>query len=378
MRKLILILLLFPLVSFGQNDGYELCYKLGNRSFNTNTDAIKSFQKVLAVANLKTNRFVILPCDNISNAMASVYEGFRYILYKESWINQSDYWSKMAILAHEVGHHINGHTLSGYSLNESRQVELEADDWAGYAMAKIGASLAQTLELTKRVSTGDDTNSTHPNRAKRIAALTSGWNIGSEKTTKKVPEKYVPDSSNISAEEYYNRANEKSENGDENGAIVDYTKAIELAPNNADAYNNRGVSKRNLKDHNGAIVDYTKAIEKKPDYANAYNNMGVSKVDLKDYPAAIADYTKAIELDPDYANAYNNRGASKGDLKDYQAAIADYTKAIELDPDYADAYVNRGVSKENLGDLNGACKDWKKAASLGEEEAAKWVRDDCN
>ena len=183
MKKLLLVLLLVPLVSFGQDDGYELCFELRNRSFSTNEDATKALQKILSVANLKTNRFVILPCDNIGNAMAAVYEGFRYILYKESWIDKSDYWSKMAILAHEVGHHINGHTLSGYSLADSKRVELEADDWAGYAMGVLGASLTQTLELTKRFPDGDDSNSTHPNRAKRINALTVGWNIGSKKGT---------------------------------------------------------------------------------------------------------------------------------------------------------------------------------------------------
>ena len=159
MKRLLLVLLLVPLISFGQNDGYELCFEIGNRSFNTNKDATEALQKVLSVANLKTNRFVILPCDNIGNAMAAVYEGFRYILYKESWLSQSNYWSKMAVLAHEVGHHINGHTLSGYSLSESRRVELEADDWAGYAMGVLGASLTQTLELTKRFPDGDDSNS---------------------------------------------------------------------------------------------------------------------------------------------------------------------------------------------------------------------------
>ena len=171
-----------PLVSFGQYDGYELCYELKNRNFNTNKEAIEALQKILSVANLKTNRFVILPCNNINNAAATVYKEFRYILYNESWLSQSNYWSKMAVLAHEVGHHINGHLLSGYSLAENRRVELEADDWAGYAMAVLGASLTQTLELTKIFPEGDDTNSSHPNRVKRIAALTTGWNTGSKKS----------------------------------------------------------------------------------------------------------------------------------------------------------------------------------------------------
>ena len=46
---------------------------------------------------------------------------------------------------------------------------------------------------------------------------------------------------------------------DHNGAIRDYTKAIELDPNDANAYYNRGVSKENLGDLNGACADWKKA-----------------------------------------------------------------------------------------------------------------------
>ena len=49
MKKLLLLLLLVPLVSFGQNDGYKLCFEIGNRSFNTNKDATEALQKVLSV-----------------------------------------------------------------------------------------------------------------------------------------------------------------------------------------------------------------------------------------------------------------------------------------------------------------------------------------
>ena len=66
--------------------------------------------------------------------------------------------------------------------------------------------------------------------------------------------------------------------------------------------------KDDLKDYNGAIADYTKAIELNPNYANAYYNRGISKHNLKDYNGAISDYNKAIEIDPNYANAYYNRG----------------------------------------------------------------------
>ena len=144
----------------------------------------------------------------------------------------------------------------------------------------------------------------------------------------------------------------------------DYNKVKE--PNlNADTYLNNGNSKYNLKDYYGAISDYTKAIEIDPNNANAYFNRGNSKYDLKDYYGAISDYTKAIEIDPNNDSAYYNRGLSKYDLKDYYGAISDYTKAIEIDPNYAKAYNNRGISKAFINDLNGACEDARKAKSLG-------------
>ena len=43
---------------------------------------------------------------------------------------------------------------------------------------------------------------------------------------------------------YFKSAYGKAENGDYYGAISDYTKAIEINPNDGDAYYNRGNAKR--------------------------------------------------------------------------------------------------------------------------------------
>ena len=98
------------------------------------------------------------------------------------------------------------------------------------------------------------------------------------------------------AEEYFDRGYDKAESKDYYGAISDYTKAIELDPNEAVAYYNRGISKHNLKDYYGAISDYTKAIELDPNEANAYNNRSVSKESLGDLNGACEDAKKAISL----------------------------------------------------------------------------------
>ena len=81
------------------------------------------------------------------------------------------------------------------------------------------------------------------------------------------------------------------------------------------AYLKRGMSKDDLKDYKGAIEDYTKAIEINPNNADAYFNRGVSKSNSEDDKGAIEDYTKVIEINPNDTDAYYNRGVLKEGLK---------------------------------------------------------------
>ena len=174
---------------------------------------------------------------------------------------------------------------------------------------------------------------------------------------------------------YFNSAFDKTENGDYYGAIADYTKAIEINPNEAIAYYNRGLAKYYLKDYYGAVADYTKAIEINPNDGDTYYNRGLAKYDLKDYEGAISDSTKAIEINTQYVKAYTIRGLAKHDLEDYYGAIADYTKAIEIDSSYGLAYSNRGYTKGiGFSDDEGACDDFKKAASLGYQYRIDWLQ----
>jgi lipoprotein NlpI len=148
------------------------------------------------------------------------------------------------------------------------------------------------------------------------------------------------------------------------GVIADYTKYIELKPDDADAYVNRSFAKQAKGDSDGAIADCTKAIGLKPDDADGYNNRGIAKKAKGDLDGAIADYTKAIELKPDDADAYNNRAIAKKAKGDLDGAIADYTKYIELKPDDADAYHRRGCLRYDRRAWTEALVDFTKEAEL--------------
>ena len=101
---------------------------------------------------------------------------------------------------------------------------------------------------------------------------------------------------------YVRSGDAKQGKQDWEGAIADYTKAIELGPDDGGAYHQRGDAKRSKNDWDGAIADYTKAIELKPDDAGAYLNRSLAKQAIGDLDSASADHRKALELKPDSAS----------------------------------------------------------------------------
>src|SRR6185312_2225684 len=77
------------------------------------------------------------------------------------------------ILAHEIGHHLDGHTEAG--LKSCPAIELEADQFAGFVLGKMGATLQQSQLAMYYIST-IASSKTHPGRYDRLAAIEKGWN----------------------------------------------------------------------------------------------------------------------------------------------------------------------------------------------------------
>lgn len=98
----------------------------------------------------------------------------------------------------------------------------------------------------------------------------------------------------------------------------------------AKEYHDRGIAKASLGDYGGAIVEFSKAIEIDPHSAEIFYRRGLAKSKLEDYRGAIADFSKAIEIDPRNAGAYNTRGLAKYWLGDKDEGCLDISKAREL------------------------------------------------
>ena len=81
-------------------------------------------------------------------------------------------WGPISIMAHEIAHHLSGHTIvPGGSRPE---IELEADKFSGFVLQKMGAPLEAATQMILTVGTSHGTP-THPDKKSRAAAIRQGW-----------------------------------------------------------------------------------------------------------------------------------------------------------------------------------------------------------
>ena len=196
-----------------------------HRIFGANMDSLfivpsdnDSYVATLMEAIGLPENFEVAECQEywcLENAFAALDDqtGVRYIVYDKEWLGELNSDNAEAgpysVLAHEIGHHLSGHTLALdeiehneslrfcdpqsqdydrkvcdlnfmndylYYLKKSREQELEADRFAGYIGNLIGFTL-DDIENTFRGFTHDydDQMSTHPSLSKRLVAAAEGY-----------------------------------------------------------------------------------------------------------------------------------------------------------------------------------------------------------
>lgn len=115
-------------------------------------------------------------------------------------------------------------------------------------------------------------------------------------------------------------------NGQFDGAISEFNKAIKINPENVDAYYYRGCAYFSKEKFKKALSDYNKAIEIDPGYVNAYINRGYYYHTISQYPRAIQNYKKALELNPDSPTAKQLLDNAVTDSQLYHDRVRDNTK----------------------------------------------------
>ena len=192
MKKLVLLAIVLPYFSAPAQEGRNLnnalfsCSYYGEevqakvKDYQPRDSAYAIIQGVVNIIGLEPN-FEIRSA-NIPNAAAVVFKGERFVLYNDKFVNQFEkttgtHWAAISILAHEIGHHLNGHTLlNSFSRPD---IELEADEFSGFILRKMGATL-NDAQAALRVLTEIEESKTYPPRDERLLAIASGWNTAQD------------------------------------------------------------------------------------------------------------------------------------------------------------------------------------------------------
>ncbi len=147
------------------------------------SDAENAVTRLVKAAGLAANFKVIPSTDGtVTNAAAMVDESgsTRYIVYSPHFFEAMSAggrgaWAATGVLAHEIGHHLNAHTMQRGQLTPeiARRQELEADEFAGVELARLGATEDEALAMLSGLS--DVESLSHPGRPARVVAVSRGW-----------------------------------------------------------------------------------------------------------------------------------------------------------------------------------------------------------
>lgn len=366
---------------FSKQTPDSLCNLVSTENKFVSSKAFNQVKSIVDQIGLPQN-FVLIQCSKIENAFAVTSElGIRYIVIDKDWISSSsNHWLVLGVLAHEIGHHLCGHTInkSVSSFTERQSMELEADRFAGFVLKRLGASKEQALIAINTIVPTEqiNKNSTHPSKSKRVGAILSGFeqNMLNDLISK---ESIV---GTTSFEEYFNIA---------------YSAAPEPSPES------------NVDSLYKAAMNYIMAA-KNPLFLEAYVNYAAIAIvlsekisdqnKLRHFFDLSIDFLRAVDFDMlenhfgnvDLAKLYNNVGhlcstkAYKfggGDY--YSAAISYLEKATKLDPNNGSAHLNLGIAVGNYGfdlgipTLDLTCPHFLKACRLGVTNGCRHYNNMC-
>ncbi|XP_032514688.1 hsp70-Hsp90 organising protein-like [Danaus plexippus] len=103
---------------------------------------------------------------------------------------------------------------------------------------------------------------------------------------------------NFSVEDYKNKGNECVKDGKYIEAVLHYTHAIKMDPQNYVLYSNRSFAFLKLGQHYLSLQDANETVRLQPQWAKGYFRRGEVEAASELYDEAIISYTRALRLEP--------------------------------------------------------------------------------
>ncbi len=159
--------------------------------------------------------------------------------------------------------------------------------------------------------------------------------------------------------------------------LEEYTATVKF-DSDYSFYMNRANVKHKYKDYEGAIADYTKAMDFNTNMEYLYFTRGGDRMNIHNYRGAIEDFDMVIEKYRYNETVFWFRGEARRQIKDYKGAVLDYTLAINMNDAFAPAYTGRGTIFIAIGEKESGCADLHAAKELGAKDIDEYIKIHCH
>jgi tetratricopeptide (TPR) repeat protein len=179
--------------------------------------------------------------------------------------------------------------------------------------------------------------------------------------------------------EKYLRALAKAQSGASNaaGASVTYSGLLGLGVADAELYLLRAECYRKTGEDDKAIADIKKYLEIYPENSKALSLAGKVEAKSGDNLEALRYFSENLKLHPNDPECYIDRANSYFVAKSWDMAINDYSMSLDLKPSNSDVWLNKGISLLNKGKTEDACHDFRRAFSLGNKRVTELISRHC-
>lgn len=289
--------------------------------------------RITSVIGLE-NRFRVKALFNYNNCSAICFSNDvgqdRFIQFDRAFLENyqrrtKNPWFTLGVLAHELGHHLSGHSLDGIGSRPNK--ELEADAFAGFVLQKLGCPLAQAQAVFSFLNETDGPP-THPVKKQRYAAIKRGWDNAAGLVS---PETLrFNDADRIGfAIRWLQDAREAT--GDARWKHVQ--TSLDLAPTYAEAISEKGLVWMERGRYDSAIIYCERAIEREPYIGLLRLNLAKVYYFNKNATLAKSFLQDALFCKPVFPEAYLFIAQVNLDERQWQEALLNTELALRMNPD---------------------------------------------
>ncbi len=126
---------------------------------------------------------------------------------------------------------------------------------------------------------------------------------------------------------------------------INLKKVVEISPS-GESYNDLGIMYDEMEQNDSAIANYKKAIQLEPTFKYAFHNIGLVFYDGMKLDSANYYFQKVLDIDPNDIPSLNSIGSTYYTMKEYEEAKRYYKRAISLDSNYIFSNYNLGLIYE--------------------------------